>query len=121
VFGDTISGTYEQYSKSAETRNIPFEITKQEFSGFIQQSCYICKKPNNKTHRNGIDRYDNSIGYILENCRTCCGECNYMKHTLDYGGLLSKFKTIHTHFIENLNIMDNIQIEPRIKRFIHPF
>jgi hypothetical protein len=28
---------------------------------------------------NGIDRIDNSIGYLEPNCSPCCGMCNYAK------------------------------------------
>lgn len=120
AFGDTISGTYEQYIHSASSRNIPFDITKPEFLGLIRQPCYLCNKPNSQTHRNGIDRYDNAIGYTLENGRSCCGECNYMKHTLDYSGLLSKYKAIHANMSinENIGLYLGKVIHPRNKRFM---
>ena len=28
---------------------------------------------------NGIDRFDNTIGYELHNCVPCCGFCNFAK------------------------------------------
>lgn len=35
-----------------------------------------------KLFRNGIDRVDNSLGYILSNVVSCCKICNYMKKDL---------------------------------------
>lgn len=32
---------------------------------------------------NGIDRIDSTIGYLKNNCVSCCSKCNYMKMRLD--------------------------------------
>ena len=29
---------------------------------------------------NGVDRRDNSLGYILNNCVSCCSSCNFAKN-----------------------------------------
>lgn len=33
---------------------------------------------------NGIDRKDNDIGYVIENCVSCCDECNKAKRNMLY-------------------------------------
>ena len=72
-------GKYTSYKRSAKQRGIPFDLTFDEFITFWQQDCNYCKRP---VPTIGIDRIDSSIGYMLENCVSCCTICNYMK--LDY-------------------------------------
>jgi hypothetical protein len=76
------------YSINSKKRNLPFEITFQEFFVLTQQECYYCGENPKSISRtstngefiyNGIDRVDNSKGYIKENLKTCCGICNRMK------------------------------------------
>lgn len=37
---------------------------------------------------NGVDRVDNTKGYTLENCVTCCAEANYAKRALSYADFI---------------------------------
>jgi hypothetical protein len=76
-----------------------FDITKEQFQDLTQQSCYICGKSPSDNHITGIDRYDSNIGYVLENCRPCCGECNYMKNNYKYEDMIEKFVQIYKHRI----------------------
>lgn len=79
---------YSSYRSSASSRNLKFELTRTEFKEKTQQICYYCgKSPEQKFKRgtsiyiyNGIDRQDNSGGYAMENCVSCCKECNIAKH-----------------------------------------
>ena len=32
---------------------------------------------------NGIDRLDNDMGYLYDNCRACCTRCNFFKSTMN--------------------------------------
>ena len=93
-FPNFISGNYKQYIKSAKVRNIPFLLDEETFHSMTEKECYICGKKNSLTHRNGIDRYDNSLGYIESNCKSCCNTCNIMKNRFSYDEIISKFKKI---------------------------
>jgi hypothetical protein len=86
---------YSSYKHRAHERQIDFMIAKQEFESLTASSCYLCGKKNSNSHKNGIDRYDNNLGYLIENCRTCCGECNYMKREYTYNDVFDKFKMIY--------------------------
>jgi hypothetical protein len=94
---------------SAKTRNILFQIYPDQFEEITSKSCYICGKPNTETHQNGIDRWDNNIGYLLSNCRSCCGDCNYMKNSYVFDEWLDKLKQIYQQ--HNNKINENIQNE----------
>jgi hypothetical protein len=69
---------YCAYNKRSIER-YGIEINKQFYKTIVSQPCYLCGKEPTQTHKNGIDRFDNSIGYTENNCRSCCGDCNMMK------------------------------------------
>lgn len=50
-------------------------------------------RDKNKTNR-GLDRVDNSLGYILTNVVSCCAICNRMKLTLTYCAFIEKCRRI---------------------------
>lgn len=87
---------YKTYVKGATTRNIEFRLSDLEFSEIVQQPCYLC----GLSDKNGIDRFDNSKGYLLENCRPCCGHCNLMKKDRTYESILRNAEHIHTKYEE---------------------
>ena len=102
---------YIDYKYRAFQKQQEFTITENEFSSIIIQECYMCGKQNSNTHKNGIDRYDNSIGYLLENCKSCCGECNYMKREYIYNDVFDKFKLIYEHNNCKSNIVESNMVE----------
>ena len=84
------------YGKDAKKRGYEFLLSKEKFSELTQQSCAYCgckpsllykHRKNIEDSRgytyNGIDRKDNSKGYTIENCVTCCKTCNLMKGAMD--------------------------------------
>jgi hypothetical protein len=113
VFADH-SPIYIDYKHSAYKRQLDFMITEDNFDNITIQECYICGKQNTNTHTNGIDRYDNSIGYILENCKPCCGECNYMKREYIYNDVFDKFKLIYEHNNCKSNVPMNMVVSETI-------
>lgn len=71
------AGAFQKYIRDAKRREIPFELTLEQFTALVQGNCHYCTR---KTAC-GIDRRDNSKGYSLENCVPCCRRCNDAKHT----------------------------------------
>jgi hypothetical protein len=67
------------------------ELNKKIFKEIISKPCYICKNKDN----NGIDRLVNSIGYTLDNSRSCCSTCNYMKKDLDLNVFLEHLRVMY--------------------------
>ena len=82
---ETLNGRYNQYRCGARERGYTFEISKEDFDILTQQPCYYCGsytdycKIEDKCY-SGIDRRDNSLGYIEGNMVSCCAECNFSKH-----------------------------------------
>ena len=89
------SGSYEVYRKRAIENNKTFELTRKQFEELRTQSCYLCGKLTNKPlHINGIDRFNNTRGYTIENSRSCCSLCNFIKRDLDFNRVIEHLKTI---------------------------
>lgn len=80
---------YLQYKHKSIRRNIQFELSFEKYKELSSQCCYYCNAlPNNKAYtrskngfyiNNGIDRVDNSKGYIYNNVVPCCKTCNFNK------------------------------------------
>lgn len=81
--------TYGQYRKGARMRGYAFDLTKEQFREISTQPCIYCgealtqekvKRDANGTFKyTGIDRYDNTKGYTLDNAVPCCCKCNRIK------------------------------------------
>ena len=87
----TPKGRYGEYKRGAKTRELEFKISFEEFMSFWELDCSYCGKEND-TH--GIDRVDNSKGYILDNLASCCGWCNKMKHKHSAEDFLNRCRDI---------------------------
>lgn len=96
---------FGSYKKSAKNRNYCFELNNEQFERLIKDNCYYCgeipkqiKKSPTSTHTyvyNGIDRINNDIGYVLENCITSCGKCNKMKSIYTQEDFLNHIEKIY--------------------------
>jgi len=86
------------YKRKAKARGYEWGLTEEQFKEITQKDCYYCgAKPNNVSkHKksngnylyNGIDRVNNTKGYIIDNVVPCCHTCNQAKSDLT----LEKFK-----------------------------
>lgn len=110
IWPNSNSVPYNRYLARAAEKDLEFVLTKNEFSKFVNDKCYYCDKENSESHNNGIDRKDNEIGYIIENCVSCCRECNYMKGGLNENEFIETCKRISEY-----NLKNNIEI-PKIDK-----
>jgi len=84
------------YIKDAESRELPFELSEQQWIWLTRSQCYLCGYQSQKGI--GIDRVDNTIRkYTLENCRPCCGSCNDMKGEFSLSELLEQCERVINH------------------------
>lgn len=98
---DCISMKYSKYKSRAKRKNIEFTLTQDLFDKITQSNCSFCNRPWTPTHRNGIDRKDNTLGYIETNCIPCCNECNFMKGSLTYTQFIECCKNVRDYYYEN--------------------
>ena len=79
IYSRTVVGRYRQTVMSAKVRNISFELEFEEYETLALKPCFYCKKSLGVTTGSGLDRVDNSLGYILSNLVPCCTFCNLLK------------------------------------------
>jgi len=98
----TPQGKYVSYKSKAKQRNIPFELTLSDFQNLYQTLCEYCGE---KIETIGIDRVDNTLGYTLDNIKSCCNICNKIKRNFT----LEQFNS-HITKILNYNNQKHIPV-----------
>ena len=90
----------------ARMRKLEFSLSYEEWLNVVTQNCYFCGRLPYQIGRNqsknipltflknGIDRFENSIGYTIENSRTCCKYCNFFKANRSYEETVENAKKI---------------------------
>lgn len=93
----------KNYKQSALRRGHEYSLTFEELEKLISGNCYYCNNtPTLKValprHSDftyiGIDRIDNSIGYVYANCVSCCFICNRAKYILSQEEFLNWIKRL---------------------------
>lgn len=69
---------YINYRGGAARRGYDHKLTLDEFRKIYLSDCTYCGQSPAK----GIDRQDNSIGYLIANCVPCCKHCNLAKRDM---------------------------------------
>jgi hypothetical protein len=98
------------YNYGATKRGLEFSLSENEFRELITANCEYCGKAPSLVRRgrcsngdfiyNGIDRIDNTKGYIHGNVKSCCVMCNFIKR--DYSE--SEFLSLVERIYKNLNL-----------------
>lgn len=99
---------FSRYKSQARERGFSFHLTREQFKLLTQGSCFYCGTPpivvytkrNSSYTYNGIDRRDNSKGYTLENCVSCCAVHNHMKSDMSYDEFVAACRSVVKHFEE---------------------
>ena len=73
----TPKGMYVRYKCVSKRNKRNFNLSFIDFCYLISSPCYYCGDIN--LPFNGVDRVDNNKGYFLNNCVSCCPQCNRMK------------------------------------------
>jgi hypothetical protein len=89
-YAKTPERRYLKYIQSAKKRNLFFDISYEDFVLITNNVCTYCNELSPNCRHVGIDRVDNSIGYIKDNIIPCCSVCNRMKSQLSVEDFLSK-------------------------------
>jgi len=88
----TFKGRLYSYISGAKKRDIPWELTEEEFKLFWDKDCKYC---GTRTEGVGIDRVNSTKGYNLSNCVACCTKCNIMKTNYKEDEFLNHIKLIY--------------------------
>lgn len=95
---DNLDTAYNSFVRSAKKRNIENYLTKDNYIALVLANCKYCDCEKSA----GIDRIDNNKGYLLDNCVSCCGTCNRIKHILHPLFFMEKCELI-TYCTTNIN------------------
>jgi hypothetical protein len=94
---------YTNYKYNAKRDGRLFLLSKEEFRALIAMPCFycgvqplaVCKRDYDSILYNGLDRLDNSLGYVQGNCAPCCGRCNVMKAQMSVQQFFEVIATIY--------------------------
>lgn len=97
------------YIKSARDRSIEWAVDPEQFFSIVSSDCAYCgirpdsyRKPNVQVNGgfwySGIDRIDNSRGYVQGNIIACCWTCNRAKATMTIDEFASWMKRLVKNF-----------------------
>ncbi len=106
------------YRKNARTRGIAFELSAEQFRSVSQKNCHYCgSSPANK-HKparpragadsfvySGLDRVDNTRGYLDGNVVPCCALCNSAKSALSVDEFLKWVSRVAKHSADAINLL----------------
>lgn len=101
---------YNDYVQSAKSRNLDFKLSTAEFFAIVKLPCFYCGSAPSSQKKcrssvavyNGIDRLDNSKGYVHRNVAACCRICNQWKKAMDMDDFIAHAAKI-TSYRESLN------------------
>lgn len=102
-----IRKVYGLYKSRAKKRKINFSLNIDQFKDIVLKDCGYCgKKPSNyhnykgKTiFYTGIDRIDNSKGYLKDNITPCCKQCNSAKRDLSLAEFKKWIHAVYNKFL----------------------
>lgn len=89
----SFNSLYKAYQYGAKSRSLNFSLTREEFGRLTKEPCTYCgvnpykeftgtNKGSSAYLYNGLDRVNNSEGYVVGNVVSCCQICNQAKHSL---------------------------------------
>jgi len=101
---------YNRYKRGARDRNIEFKLYSDEVYKLSQGACVYCGLDpitprvyykgysyEVTLYSNGIDRVNNTIGYLPTNVVSCCRYCNYAKHDMSVEEFFIWLKRVHDY------------------------
>ena len=107
-----VTALYHHYKGAARRRSLAFELTKEQFKLLTIGACFYCgieprqvilaPKTAIPYTYNGIDRRDNTVGYLSDNCVSCCGFCNVMKGGMEVSRFDTWIKRLATTYLSRV-------------------
>jgi hypothetical protein len=94
-YASSFNRLYRDYERRAAKKGREFTISPEDFYFFTSQPCILCAAPPSQRRTkaknpyiyNGLDRWDSSRGYTIDNIVACCWRHNRIKGTLGYAEL----------------------------------
>lgn len=104
---------YNAYRGAAKRRGKEWNLSYDKFLSITSKDCFYCNSPpsncatytnyNGEFVYNGIDRVDNSKGYLVGNSVPCCIKCNTAKMDMSMNEFITWIRKVHEN-IQNFNV-----------------
>lgn len=105
-----IKRVLKDYRTNARRRGYEWSLTKEQALSLFAENCFYCGQPPNNIQKsngvdsfihNGIDRLDSQIGYIKDNCVSCCTRCNYSKGVMPVEEFLKFISSVYDNLVKS--------------------
>lgn len=104
-----------QLKASAKARNIAVDLNVDYYRQLLELGCMYCGESLVDKSGYGLDRLDNTRGYVFDNVTPCCGLCNRAKGTMSSSDFVSWVNKTHT-FMQNK--IKELEENPITSKFI---
>jgi 5-methylcytosine-specific restriction endonuclease McrA len=101
---------WRTYKRNAKVAKREFTLTFEQFHALISKPCTYCGSPpvkhktigryNGICPTNGVDRIDNSKGYTVDNCVSCCKICNHAKNDMSVDEFAAWLERVFNNLLE---------------------
>ncbi len=81
----TVRSKYKKLKEKARLRDLDLMITFEQYKELTSKPCHYCGNTLPE-YGYGLDRSDNSLGYVVGNIVPCCADCNVRKGALEMAG-----------------------------------
>lgn len=105
---------FSRFKKRCKLTGKEFDLTFEQWSTLVlDKPCHYCSGPL-ETKGCGLDRKNNSLGYIVSNVVSCCKECNRLKGPhISYEEMVAIANLLKT-------IRNSISIPKSVVRIVKP-
>ncbi|MCK9434946.1 MAG: hypothetical protein M0R32_09040 [Candidatus Cloacimonetes bacterium] len=97
------------YSDNAKKSGLEFSLSKEHLAELFAGNCHYCGDPPSRTRKrlnrpgsftyNGIDRKDNTKGYVEGNVLSCCRICNLKKGAMPYEDFIAWVQKVNKNLV----------------------
>lgn len=94
----SIPGSFGSYKRRAETKQVPFELTKEAYQEILAKPCSYCQR----TGSSGLDRVVPNGAYSPDNVIPACVECNFMRRILSVEDFYAHCQRVAEHMESSL-------------------
>lgn len=75
-----LKGRFLRARSVAKRKERLFLLTFEEYVNKVKEPCYYCNDFFPRVEQGiGLDRLDNTVGYVIDNVVSCCKNCNQIK------------------------------------------
>lgn len=89
------NGRFIRAKAQAKQRGLEFVLSREEFFSLLDKPCVYCGAVSDGHTGCGLDRLDNTRGYVISNVVPCCGPCNRIRGvSLSHGEMLAAMRAV---------------------------